>query len=174
MMPTLLLLFVRLTAISLLAFGGAQSMLPDMYRMVVQDAQWMDGQRFADYFAIAQSAPGPNMLIVTLVGWHVSGLAGAVVATVAACGPSSLLALFAYKRLYVHPNPQVRQWVQWTATPISIGLVVASSTQIALLLTQSAGMLALTGVTIVVVLTTRLHPLWLIASGAALGAAGWI
>jgi chromate transporter len=172
---TLLWLFIRLTGISLLAFGGAQSMLPDMFRIVVHTEHWMDAQTFADYFAIAQSSPGPNMLIVTLVGWHVSGLAGAMVATVAACGPSSVLALIAYKRLYVHPDLRIRQWVRLTSTPISVGLVAASSTQIAILLTQSATMLALTLLTVCITLLRKdVHPLWLIAGGAALGAGGWV
>lgn len=167
-------LFIRLVGISLLAFGGAQSMLPDMFRIVVNTEGWMDAQTFSDYFAIAQSSPGPNMLIVTLVGWHVSGWAGAVVATVAACGPSSLLALLAYKKLYTHPKQQVREWVRYTATPISIGLVAASSTQIALLLTQSVSMAVATLLTVIITLGSRWHPLWLIAAGAAAGAAGWI
>jgi chromate transporter len=170
----LLDLFLRLSVISLLAFGGAQSMLPEMFRIVVQIEGWMTAQTFADYFAIAQASPGPNMLIVTLVGWHVSGWAGAVVATVAACGPSSLLALLAYKKLYTHPNAFVRQWVQASAAPISIGLVVASSTHIALILTQSWRMLLATALSLLVVLCSRLHPLWLIAAGGAAGAAGLI
>lgn len=171
---TLAWLFLRLTGISLLAFGGAQSMLPAMFRIVVHEEHWMDAQTFADYFAIAQSSPGPNMLIVTLVGWHVSGLAGAVVATVAACGPSSVLALYAYKRLYVHPDERIRNWVRSTSAPISIGLVAASSTQIALLLTQSMAMSVLTMATVLIALQTRLHPLWLIAAGAAAGLLGWV
>ncbi len=172
---TLLWLFIRLTTISLLAFGGAQSMLPDMFRIVVHTEHWMDAQTFADYFAIAQSAPGPNMLIVTLVGWHVSGLPGALVATVAACGPSSVLALLAYRKLYVHPKLRVREWVRFTSTPISVGGVAASSTQIAILLTQSLAMLGLTALTVGITLLRRdVHPLWLIAAGAALGAAGFV
>ena len=169
----LLSLFLRLTLLSMLAFGGAQSMLPEMYRVVVNVEHWMTAQNFADYFAIAQASPGPNMLIVTLVGWHVGQWQGAVVATIAATVPSSILALIAYKKIYNHKNLNVKRWVQYVSAPISVGLVVSSSANIAITLSQSWRMLVLSATTVLLVQTTKIHPLKLILAGGVFGALGF-
>ncbi|MGL4261626.1 MAG: chromate transporter, partial [Afipia sp.] len=79
---------------SLLAIGGANSTIPEMHRVAVDVQHWMTNSQFADMFAIAQLSPGPNVLIVTLIGYHVAGIAGALVATFAMCGPSAVFAYF--------------------------------------------------------------------------------
>ena len=66
---------------SLFAVGGANSAIPEMHRVAVDVQHWMNDKQFADVFAISQLAPGPNVLIVTLIGYSVAGVAGAVVAT---------------------------------------------------------------------------------------------
>lgn len=73
---------------SLLAIGGANSTIPEMHRVAVEVRHWMSDAQFADMFAIAQLSPGPNVLIVTLIGYHVAGIAGALVATFAIHPPS--------------------------------------------------------------------------------------
>lgn len=147
-------------------------MLPEMYRVVVEVEHWMTGQNFADYFAIAQASPGPNMLIVTLVGWHVGQWPGAVVATIAATVPSSILALIAYKKIYNHKNLNVKRWVQYVSAPISVGLVVASTANIAMTLSQSWRMLAVSATTVWLVQNTKIHPLGLILMAGLLGVTG--
>ena len=77
--------------LSLLAVGGVNATLPEMHRAVVDLHHWMTSTEFAASFALAQAAPGPNMLVSTLVGLHVAGIPGALVATIAMVGPSSLL-----------------------------------------------------------------------------------
>ncbi|HAP13541.1 MAG TPA: chromate transporter, partial [Afipia sp.] len=79
---------------SLLAIGGANSTIPEMHRVAVDVQHWMSNAQFADMFAISQLSPGPNVLIVTLIGYHVAGIAGALVATFAMCGPSAVFAYF--------------------------------------------------------------------------------
>ena len=86
--PTLAAIFLEL---SLLAIGGVNATLPEMQRRVVGVHGWMSTREFAALYALAQAAPGPNMLISTLIGQHVAGLGGAVVATLAMVGPSSAL-----------------------------------------------------------------------------------
>ena len=76
---------------SLLAVGGGNSVIPEMHRYAVDVQHWLTDRQFADSFALAQLTPGPNLIIVTLIGYHVAGIAGAVVATLAMCGPTSLL-----------------------------------------------------------------------------------
>jgi chromate transporter len=71
---------------SLLAVGGANSAIPEMHRIAVDVHHWMTDKQFADVFAISQLSPGPNVLIVTLIGYSVAGIFGAVAATLAMCG----------------------------------------------------------------------------------------
>lgn len=78
---------------SLFAVGGANSAIPEMHRIAVDVHHWMDDKQFADVFAISQLSPGPNVLIVTLIGYSVAGVVGALAATVAMCGPTAVLAL---------------------------------------------------------------------------------
>ena len=79
--------------LSLLAFGGANAILPEMQRQVVDVHHWMTAREFASLFALAQAAPGPNMMVVSLVGWRVAGVWGALVTTGAVLFPSSILTL---------------------------------------------------------------------------------
>ena len=74
--------------LSLFAVGGANAAIPEMHRIAVEVMHWMSDRQFADSFAISQVSPGPNIIIVTLIGYHVAGLAGAAVATAAMCGPT--------------------------------------------------------------------------------------
>ncbi|MBA3812683.1 MAG: chromate transporter, partial [Caulobacteraceae bacterium] len=92
MSDTLTALFVQFAILSLLAFGGANAVVPEIHRQAVEINHWMSDADFAALFAIAQAAPGPNFMISTLVGLKAAGLAGALVATVAMCAPSCLLA----------------------------------------------------------------------------------
>lgn len=83
MISTLLSLFLKLSAFSLVAFGGINALLPTLYDLSVNQKHWINGQTFADYFAIAQAAPGPNLMTVTLIGWKVGGVISAAIATLA-------------------------------------------------------------------------------------------
>ena len=90
----LLVLAVQFAIMSLLALGGANAVVPEIHRQAVDLRGWMTERQFADMFAISQAAPGPNVMIVTLVGYHVAGMWGAVVTTLAMCGPTAVLAAY--------------------------------------------------------------------------------
>src|SRR6202049_1478610 len=79
---------------SLFAVGGANAAIPEIHRIAVELRHWMTDTQFADVFAISQLSPGPNVLIVTLIGYQVAGIAGALVATLSMCGPTAVLAYF--------------------------------------------------------------------------------
>ena len=85
-------LFLRFAGISLLAVGGASAVLPEAHRQIVQQAHWLTNEQFAQTFAIAQTSPGPNVIVFSLFGWRLAGFWGLVVATLGILGPSSLLA----------------------------------------------------------------------------------
>ena len=95
MMQTLWALAQIFTQLSVLAFGGGNTILPEMQRQVVDVHGWMTAADFSALFALGQAAPGPNLMVVTLVGWHVAGWSGMLVTTLAKFGPSSIITVIA-------------------------------------------------------------------------------
>nr|WP_250152368.1 chromate transporter [Ancylobacter radicis] len=160
--------------ISLFAIGGANSVLPEMHRQVVDIAGWMTDAQFAQTFAIAQAAPGPNMLVVTLIGWHVAGLWGALIATLAMCGPTCVLAYVVGGVWDRFREARWRRVVQGGLVPLTIGLIAASGVLLSEGAARTPATAAFTLVTALVLFFTRLSPLWMLAAGGALGALGLI
>ena len=157
---------------SLLAIGGANSVIPEMHRVSVDVHQWMSDAQFADMFGIAQLSPGPNVLIVTLIGYHVAGIGGAAVATLAMCGPSAMFAYFishVLKRSSHSPWPAL---LQAALVPVSIGLMCASGFVLALTADRSWAAAALIIAAAVATFTARLNPLWVLIIGGGIGFAG--
>lgn len=157
---------------SLLAIGGANSTIPEMHRVAVDVRHWMSDAQFADMFAISQLSPGPNVLIVTLIGYHVAGIAGALVATFAMCGPSAVFAYFVSNVLTRSSQSIWPAILQAALLPISIGLMCASGLILTLTADRTAIAALLTIGAAAVVLLTRLNPLWILAVGGLLGFAG--
>ena len=173
MNDTLLSLAVIFSQLSLLAFGGGNTILPEMQRQVVDVHHWMPASEFSALFALAQAAPGPNLMIVTLIGWHVAGWAGMLVTSVAKFGPSSLVtivALHAWDRFKDRPW---RRYAQSGLVPVTAGIVAASAVLIAKASDPTAIAWAITAFTAVMALKTRIHPLWLLAAGSLIGLTGF-
>lgn len=173
-MSILLGLFLKLSAFSLVAFGGVNALLPVLFNLAVHQEQWIDVQTFSDYFAIAQAAPGPNFMTVTLIGWHVHGVLGALLATLAIAWPSSIMIYFLERFIMRMKNPLSKKTIQYAAAALAIGLVLSSAFEIALQINHSLAAYILTIATIAITLLTRWHPLYLIAIGGALGVLGFI
>lgn len=157
---------------SLFAVGGAVSAIPEMHRMAVDVHHWLDDKQFADVFAISQLSPGPNVLIVTLIGYSVAGITGALAATLAMCGPTAILAYYVSRLLQRARHATWPAKVQAALVPLSIGLMAASG----LILAQTSDRTWAAGlVTIAAALLafgTRLNPLWMLLAGGVLGFAG--
>jgi len=173
-MSILLSLFLKFSAFSLVAFGGINALLPSLLDLSVYQEHWIDLQTFADYFAIAQAAPGPNFMTVTLIGWHVGGVLGALLATFAIAWPSSILVYFLQRLILGMNNERKKRAIQYAAAALAIGLVLSSAWQIALQINLSYAAYGLTLLTVGLTVFTRWHPLYLIALGAALGIMGLI
>jgi chromate transporter len=167
-------LFFTCCLFSLMAVGGANALIPEMHREVVEVNGWMSSTEFASLFAIAQAAPGPNMLIISLIGWKVAGIAGAVVSTVAMCGPSSLLAFGVGRLLQRFHDAPWRRIIERGLAPITIGLVLGSGCLLAKAANTSWPGYVLTAASVILALRTKLNPLWLLAGGALIGLTGWI
>ena len=159
---------------SFLAVGGANSAIPEIHRLAVDVHHWMDDKQFADVFAISQLSPGPNVLIVTLIGYSVAGVAGALAATLAMCGPTAILAYYVSGFLARSRNARWPAIIQAALVPLSIGLMAASGLILLRGADQSWVALATTAVVAIVAFATRLNPFWLLLVGGILGFAGLI
>jgi chromate transporter len=168
----LLPLFGHFLLLSLLAIGGAIGTAPDMHRYVVAEHGWLSDAQFTDSVALAQAAPGPNLLFVVVVGFNVAGIAGAAVTLAGMLIPSTTLALTASRFAQRHRESRaVRAFVAGMA-PITIGLLLATAWILIEPSRGRPGAVLLALATTLVVWRTKLSPVWLIAAGAAVGALG--
>ncbi len=169
---TLTTLFVQFAILSLLAFGGANAVVPEIHRQSVEVNHWMTDKDFAALFAIAQAAPGPNFLISTLVGWKAAGVVGAVVATLAMCAPSCLLTFWLVKAWDRYRDTHWRAAIQAGVAPVTVGLVSSSAYLLVRAADSGWRLAVVTAATGGVAYFTRINPLWCLAAGALFGMTG--
>jgi len=158
--------------LSLLAVGGANAAIPEMHRIAVDVHHWMNDKQFTDAFAISQLSPGPNVLIVTLIGYSVAGVAGALGATIAMCVPTAGLAYLVSRRL---ARPSQSRWpalIQAALVPLSIGLMAASGLIVARAADRTWVAAVVTVAAVVFATATRLNPLWMLLAGGCVGLTG--
>lgn len=162
----LLLPIARVFAtLSLVSIGGANAVLPEIRRQVVDVQGWMSDATFAGIFAISHAAPGPNIIMVSLIGWHLAGLAGLAVATLAIMLPSCLLAFCvgrAVARWSEHP------WiglVKQGLVPVALGLILASGVAMLRTADHDALSLAISLGTAGFVVASARNPLWALGAG---------
>ena len=167
----LLTLAIVFTQLSLLAFGGGNAILPEMQHQVVTVHQWLTAEQFSSLFAMAQAAPGPNMMIVPLVGWHVAGPAGLLVTSLAKFGPSSIITIYALKFWERFKANPLRARFEKALKPITVGLVLVSAWLIADASAQNLLLVLIVIVTAILGMFKKVHPLWVMAAGAGLGIA---
>ncbi len=160
--------------LSLLAIGGAITTAPDMHRYLVLEQRWISDEQFTASVALAQAAPGPNVLFVAVLGWNVAGPAGAAATLAGIMLPSTTLALWATRwGARRRDTIGVRAFTGGLA-PMTIGLLLATGW----VLTDPArghwGLMALVALTVVVMLPGRLSPIWMVGAGMVAGALGWV
>jgi chromate transporter len=159
---------------SLFAVGGANSAIPEMHRVAVDVRHWMSDRQFGDVFAISQLSPGPNVLIVTLIGYSVAGIGGALAATLAMCGPTAILAYYVSGLLRRSSHSRWPAIIQAALVPLSIGLMAASGLILARSSDQNWIAALVTVVAAALAFATRLNPFWMLLAGGVLGFAGVI
>lgn len=173
-------LFVQYLSLSLLSIGGAISTAPEMHRYLVDEQGWLTDPQFNASIAIAQAAPGPNILFVALMGWHVGlntgsmamGLLGVLITMFGILLPSTTLTYLAAQ--WGHRNRGLRsvRAFKLGMAPIVIGLLISTGWILTSANNDPATdwrLWLLTVVTALVVWRTRLHLLWLLGAGALLG-----
>jgi chromate transporter len=167
-------LFFEFALLSFVAFGGATALLPEMHRVVVENNHWLNDATFTHLYAIAQAAPGPNVLVVTLIGWEVAGLAGALAATAAMCLPMSILIYLLIDHWDRFAGQRWQKSISIGVSPLAVGLIFSGATLIAQAADFGWATWLLALATVLASLRLKLHPLWFIAAGAALGLAGLV
>lgn len=173
MNSTLVALALIYIQLSLIAFGGGNTTLPEMHRQVVDVHHWMSSADFAALYALAQAAPGPNMMVVPLIGWHIAGWAGMIVTALSIFGPSTIVTIVALRLWQRFDNHLWREAIQAGLVPISVGLVAASATIISLTVDHAWIFAAITAASVAIAIRFKVHPLWLLAGGAAIGWTGF-
>jgi chromate transporter len=186
-------LFTHFMSLSLLAVGGAITTAPDIHRYLVDETHWLSDAQFTSSIALAQGAPGPNVMFIALMGWNVGlnaagglgagwpavGLAlwGVCITMVGIMIPSCTLTFVATQ--WAHQNRDMLAVKAFKAgmAPLVIALLIATGW----LLTgkhdtpaQDWPLWAVTAITTLIVWKTKTHLLWLLAAGALLGGLGLI
>lgn len=185
--------------LSLLAVGGAIATAPDMHRYLVDDQAWLSDAQFSTGIALAQAAPGPNVLFVALLGWQVGlnagggvamgwhawplGMLGVVLSMVAMLLPSSVLTYGATQWAHRNQHLLVVQAFKVGLAPLVVALMLATAWLMAAPaglntaaygLAQPWGAWGLSVFSALAIWKTRVHMLWLLGMGAAAGAMGWV
>lgn len=173
-MTILLSLFFKLSLFSVLAFGGIIAVLPSLFELSVNQEHWISAQTFADYFAIAQAAPGPNFMAITLIGWDLYGPLGAIVASIAICWPSSIMVFYLERYITGIKDLEKKQTIQYAAAALAIGLILTASWKLTMSFNSHWTAMVLTIAVIVTSQLSKIHPLYLIAIGAIIGGAGFL
>lgn len=164
-------LFLYFGLLSLLAVGGISSIMPETQRIVVEQQQWVSAAEFTQLFAISQAAPGPNVLICSLIGWKLAGLWGAVVALAGICVPATALAWWVGDVWERFRDAPWRMMVQRALVPVSVGFVFAGGYVLATPEGLGWGNALIALASAALLYATRISPLWILAAG---GAAGWL
>lgn len=180
-------------SVSLLAVGGAVTLMPGLHRFLVTDQGWLTGTQFNHALVLAQVAPGPNVLYVALMGWQVGShgagaqasvgtwvafsLLGLLVSLVGVLGPSSVLTLTITRWCRRNQDRLAIQAFRQGMAPLVVGVLWSSAWLLANgdgEWNQNKGLWALTAVCAMLVWKTRLHLLWMLAAGALAGAMQWV
>lgn len=167
---TLVELALHFGLLSFISIGGMLSVIPEMHRYVVDVKHWLTPADFIQMFAVGQAAPGPNVLVAGLIGWKVAGMSGAFIALAAICGPAATMAFWVAGLWERMKDSPWRAIAQHAMAPIVVGLVFSGGFVLAtpgnvfnwrlwlIALLSAAGLL-----------TNKLNPLWLLATGGVLG-----
>ena len=171
-------LFTHFLVLSLLAVGGAITTVHDMHRYIVIQQHWLSDAQFTASIAIAQAAPGPNLLFVAVLGWNVAGPLGMLATMIGILVPSTVLSLWATRWGAQRRDTRFVRAFTTGLMPLTLGLLLSTGWVLAEPYlrdpAQRWGALALIVVSVLAMLRTRLSPMWVVALGCVAGALGWV
>lgn len=176
--PDLFSLFLHFLTLSLLSIGGAISTVPEMHRFLVDRTGWLSEAGFTSSIALAQAAPGPNVLFVAVLGFNVAGLSGAAASMAGIMLPSTVLTLTATRWMRANRSHPGLRAFSAGMMPLTLGLIIATGWLLALPFVRDEqhrwGALALVAATVVLTLKTRLGLVWIVLGGGVVGALGFV
>lgn len=166
--------------LSLLSIGGGNVVLPEMHLRAVNDHHWLTSSQFADVFSISQSAPGPSILIVALVGYgaglRVGGVPGAVlgglVATVSMIVPAASVVYVVTRFWQKAERSNWRVAVEKGLAPLTVGLILATSLVMSRAADHDWRAYLVTAVCTVIFVRTSVNPLIVVVAAGAIGYLG--
>ena len=169
-----LALLLTLFWLSLVAIGGLYVILGELHRVVVISGNWLTEAEFGALFALAQASPGPNMLLVTLIGWRMEGVMGGLAATLVFLLPALIIAALV-----------ARLWTRWGDSPwfvalrrglvpVTVGLMLSSASLLIGATASGWASYLIVGAAAALTLATRLHPAFVLGGAAVLGFVGFV
>ena len=184
------LVFLHFLGVSLMAVGGAVTVIPEMHRYMVTQTMWMTEEQFMTSIAIAQSAPGPNILVIAMFGWHIGinsvavgyqqytwGIFGMCVAMLGVMLPSSLLTYATSRWVQANQDKRFVLAFKQGLAPIVVGAILATSWIITAAnnhLETDWRLWLCTAITVLLIWKTKDHILVLLFLGAVLGGLGLV
>ncbi len=181
-MSTYLSLLTMFSTLSLLSIGGANAVLPAIHLQAVGGHHWLTDTQFADVFSISQAAPGPNILIVSLIGYSagikvagvVGGLIGGVLAFAAIVLPAALLMYLVAASWQRTRDSKLRYAVEKGFAPLTVGLLLATSLVMSRAADHDWRAYLITAVATTIFVRTNINPLAVVAAAALLGYLGFV
>jgi len=170
MNPALLAALAKTFAlISIISVGGATATVPEIHRQIVETHHWMDDAAFANSMAVAQITPGPNVMIIGMMGWQIAGLAGLLVAMASMLIPSCTLAFCAGRFMERYAHNWLVMAARKALAPLAVGLILASGVILSKAAAHDALTIAITAGMTLFVVRKKSNPLIGILVAAALG-----
>ena len=163
-------LFLHFLSISVFATGGALALASDMHRYVVDEHAYISHTQFVNSIALAQAAPGPNILFVTVMGWQSAGIQGALAPTFGLSLPALVVPMLVSRLGSMAQFDRLLQALKRGLGPVAMGLMASTCF---LLLRDAPGVwkgAAISAVTLALLAATRIPPVLLIVAFGALGA----
>ncbi len=167
-------LFWHFLLLGCIAVGGVSTVMPDMHRYVVDELQLVSSREFADLYALAQAAPGPNALWVTILGLHAAGGLGAIATTVGVLIPATTFSYVASLLQAKHADSPLALAFRRGLAPVALGFMLASCWLLLRAVGHDWRSYAVAFAAVGVATKTDVNPLWLLAIGAVLGIAGLV
>jgi chromate transporter len=173
-LPNLLHILLLFSSLSLLSIGGGNSVIPEMHLKSVHDYHWLTDAQFADVFAISQAAPGPSILIVTMIGYKAAGVVGAILATIAMIVPAGVLVYFVSSVWEHAKDSPIRKAIEKGFAPLTVGLILASAVIMGKAGAHDWRLILLTLACTAVFVTTKINPIVVVATAGFIGWLGWV
>jgi chromate transporter len=165
-------LVAQLALLSSISFGGVPTVLPDIHAFVVANG-WLTDRDFADFLAVSQAMPGPNMiLMMSFIGWKVAGLPGAIASACATFLPPCVMYFMGYRLWDRFRDAPWQKLVRAGLAPLTAGLVIAGGSVVARTADISWPAVGVTVTAAALLLFTRLNPLWVLGGAGIFGALG--